>query len=189
MSIETSGFSDPRAETADSKGSAKSSGRPGKIGTWIKAAAATVGVAAIGQVGEIPEGMVASPDVNIGNQTNTVHVERSGDHSPEDSSDLAGTFQVLHDDVQASWGVEYVPKKHENGKSFLAQKFVKINHLTHETTVLGEYDNVIAAARGLSAMPDVPAGVKAFAQGPATAIQNERNLQATGLVEPSESTL
>jgi hypothetical protein len=111
------------------------------------------------------------------------HVQTVESTKVERDLDAKEFFQVLHKDADSIWGVELVPEKSEHGNRFV-EKFVKVNLKNGEATVIGEFTNVLKAAKVLGEMKDIPKEVRAYAQIDADAIHKERDLQKTGLTDP-----
>ncbi len=92
------------------------------------------------------------------------------------------SLDVLYRDDQFTWGVEYVPKE-AGDSSFLAQHYIKINNVSGEKVVLGAYDNIFDAAKGVAENSEFPEKVRQHAQNDANVVQMERDFQASGLTE------
>ena len=164
---------EPKDENKQHKGNS--------IGRWMKKTAAlagAVGVGYFGSMGDATSAEAVSADHGTGPK-----FENSDGQSVRKTIESSELFDVLYKDKASTWGVEYV-KKVKEGRSILAQRYVKIDNSTMETTVLGEYDNLIDASQGLSKMADVPEQVRKSAQHDLDIVQTERNFQASGLVEP-----
>ena len=88
----------------------------------------------------------------------------------------------LHEDASFKWAVEYVPKNVE-GRNILAERFIKIDMVSNEISVIGEYDNVVDVANAISKMDDVPVEVKLFAHYPVLALETEAKFVDAGFVK------
>jgi hypothetical protein len=147
----------------------------------VRKTAALAGAVGVGYFGGM-EGVAG--DVHNHEKDGPKSTHREGGSSLGKRIESSNTFDVLERDKQFTWGIEYVPKQ-EVGGGFIAERYVKINNKTGETTVLGEYNNVLEAGKSISAMPDVPEKVRSHAQYASNAIQTEKNFQASGLTEPT----
>jgi hypothetical protein len=169
-------------EDADISTKKKEVEKGGKISSFIKrqlGLAATVG---LGYIGGMHESVASGQDTMT---KASISPEQSAESIQDDSSERDGnSFEVLHKDHAFIWGVEYVPKKHD-GKNILAERFVKIDTKTNETSIIGEYNNLIEAAEGLSKITDLPESILRSARANLDAIQTEKDFQASGLVEPN----
>jgi len=153
------------------------------VSNFIKKTAALAGVAGISFFGNIGESNdESSPESGPSDGHRIEHKEESANSNRIESTDL---FQVLHEDQKATWGVEFVNKINKAGKSFLAQRLVKINKDSSGTSVLGEYDTITQAAEEVSKLKDVPERVKKFFLYDVKVVEAEKEFQRSGLVEPS----
>ncbi len=94
------------------------------------------------------------------------------------------SFDVLCEDNDFSWGVEYVPKNDARRDiDYVAERYVKIDKSDNKT-ILGEFDDVVSAADALSKMPGIPEKVLDHAKRAMDAVKTERDFQDSGLTEP-----
>ena len=98
------------------------------------------------------------------------------------NSEAADLFEVLYKDTKITWGVEYV-KKSKDGRNFLALRYVKIDDATGTVTIIGQYNNVIEASKGLAKVAGIPEQIVKHAQHDAAAVEMERSFQASGFTE------
>src|SRR3989344_3375351 len=140
-----------------------------------------------GYFGSMGEGQAKGAEnlVNFGKQGETARERISESKGTREKLiESSNLFEVLDRDGEFTWGVEYVKKQGKDGHGFLAERYIKINNDTKETTILGEYDNVLQVAEGISKMRDVPEKVREYAQSAASVIKTERAFQQSGLTEP-----
>jgi len=135
----------------------------GKLTGWLRKTVALSGIIGLGYLGGTQESRAS--DATDGSMSKT------------------NIFEVVHEDAESTWGIEYVPKRHD-GRDIFAERYVKIDTKTGATDVIGEYDTVTAAAEGISKMGNVPPEVKALAERDAGVVQTERDFQASGFTEP-----
>jgi hypothetical protein len=154
-----------------------------KLGGWMRRSVALAGAIGIGYFGGMQEGVSGDipqkvEDKGAPKYHETVDVNKEG-IKPSDS------FDVLHKDATSTWGVEYVKKSDNDGRNFLAERYVKIDNATGKTTILGEYDNVLQSAEGISKLDGIPEQIKKYASRAASAVKTERAFQASGFTAPT----
>jgi hypothetical protein len=184
MSIENPfGNLPPEGKVDEHKAGQDKKKHSSKIGNWARKTAALAGAVGVGYFGSMQEGVSS-------NQT-----KLEGDVGPklEQKENKSGvriettdSFDVLHRDEEFTWGVEYVPRQNKD-KGYLAERYVKINNETGKSTVLGEYDNIFDAAKGISKMTGIPEEVRQHAERDASIARTEKNFQASGFTEPTVS--
>ena len=156
--------------------------KTGKLSKFVKRHLGLTATVGLGYLGGMQENAASGQETM---EKAPIVSEKSAESIQDDSSERDGNlFQILHKDQAFSWGVEYIPKKHD-GRNILAQRFVKIDAKTNKTTVLGEYDNLFQASEGLSKIKDLPESILRLARADLGKIETERNFQASGLVEQS----
>ncbi|MDE2037984.1 MAG: hypothetical protein KGI69_02045 [Patescibacteria group bacterium] len=179
MSLE--GFPQPNEEKPLDRGSEPVAGHAGKpgtgIGRWLKSRAALSGAIGLGYLSGLHGAASEGHESSMKPRQATEHAVEQPGKGPAEAM-----FEVLDDSDGFTWGVEYVPKEHE-GRGILAERFVKIDKRTKASVVVGEYDNVIDAEKGISSTPDVPEKVRAAVAADYRAVMTERAFQDSGLVD------
>ncbi len=160
----------------------KSRNKLGGLINKVKKTAALAGVVGVGYFGSMGSGEAADASL-LENTPNTKHEEVT-ESSAGKTMEASELFEVLYKETKITWGVEYV-KKSKEGRNFLAQRYVKIDDATGVVTILGEFDNVIEASKGLAKVADVPEQIVKHAQHEAGAVEMERSFQASGFTEPT----
>ena len=119
---------------------------------------------------------------DLGNKQETV-TNHSGPDIRMESQDLQDDIEIQAIEGGFKWGIQYVPKKTVEHGDILAMRYVKINEHTGVQETLGEFDNLIQAAEGISKIQDMPQNMKKLIQHNLGAINTERAFQASGMVE------
>jgi hypothetical protein len=166
---------EPNAETK-----IRPSNKLGGLINKVKKTAALAGAVGVGYFGSL--GNAEARDVSVPENSTGPKFEHVTDQSAGKPIEAPGMFEVLFRENNTTWGVEYVSKS-KDGRNFLAQRYVKVDDLTGTVNIVGEYDNVIEASKGLAKTAGVPEQIIKHAQYDAGAIETERRFQASGFTE------
>lgn len=154
--------------------------KSGGFGKWIKKTSALVGVAGVSLFGNMQNANAQENHEIESNNAGPKLENKEAEYSGMDSSNM---FEVVYNDTDSVWGVEYVNKLNKAGNEILAQRYIKIDHIDGKKTVIGEYDNLFEASEGLSKINDVPDSIIKLLEHDLGAVKTEKDFQASGMVE------